>query len=93
MELVLIIFRRLAEDIHLYDSGLDQRRKKEMSTALNEEIKTVFRFLLQNMEVSCKYHINNILSIEIEYQIRQPCMHMYLKFKVQTISVHKCHRT
>ena len=36
MELVLIILRRLAEDIRTFESGLDQRRRKEMTAALNE---------------------------------------------------------
>lgn len=47
-----MILRRLAEDIHVYESGLDQRRKKEMATALNEEIHDVVSFILQNLEVS-----------------------------------------
>ena len=52
VELVLVILRRLAEDIHLYESGLDQRRKKEMATALNEQVDDVVSFILQNLEVS-----------------------------------------
>lgn len=47
---MLKTFRRLAEDIHLYDSGLDQRRKREMSAALNERIQDVFGFLLEKLE-------------------------------------------
>ena len=49
---MLIILRRLAEDIHLYESGLDQKRKKEMATALNEQIHDVISFILLNLEVS-----------------------------------------
>lgn len=52
VELVLVILRRLAEDIHIYEAGLDQRRKKEMATALNEEIHGIFQFILQNLEVN-----------------------------------------
>ena len=48
---MLIILRRLAEDIHIFDSGIDQKRKKEMSAALNEKITDVFSFILQNLEV------------------------------------------
>ena len=51
MELVLIILRRLAEDIHTFESGLDQRRRKEMTAALNEQIQEVFGFILKNLEV------------------------------------------
>ena len=51
VELVMVILRRLAEDIHIYESGLDQRRKKEMATALNEKIQDVFCFILKNLEV------------------------------------------
>lgn len=46
-----MILRRLAEDIHTYESGLDQRRRKEMATALNEQIQEVFTFILKNLEV------------------------------------------
>lgn len=51
VELVLLIFRRLAEDIHLFDSGLTPRRKREMATALSEQARTVFAFLISNLEV------------------------------------------
>ncbi len=51
VEIVLIILRRLAEDIHMFDSGIDQKRKKEMAAALNEKIREVFGFILQNLEV------------------------------------------
>jgi hypothetical protein len=51
VELVLMILRRLAEDIHTYESGLDQRRRKEMTTALNEKIQEVFTLILKNLEV------------------------------------------
>ena len=51
MELVLIILRRLAEDIPTFESGLDQRRQKEMTAALNEQIQEVFGFILKNFEV------------------------------------------
>ena len=51
VEMVLIIFRRLAEDIHEFQSGLDQQRKKEMTYALNENVRDILDFLLQNLEV------------------------------------------
>ena len=51
MELVLIIFRRLAEDIHIFESDLPSKRKKEMSAALNENVADIVAFLLQNLEV------------------------------------------
>lgn len=52
MELVLLIFRRLAEDIHIFESDLPSKRKKEMSAALSENITDIFAFLIQNLEVS-----------------------------------------
>ena len=61
VELVLVILRRLAEDIHLYESGLDTKRKKEMATALNEHIEQVVRFILKNLEVCMPMHNRTIL--------------------------------
>ena len=52
VELVLLIFRRLAEDIHIFESDLPSKRKKEMSAALSENISDVFAFLIQKLEVS-----------------------------------------
>ena len=51
MELVLLIFRRLAEDVYVFELDLPSKRRKEMSTALNENINEVFAFLIQNLEV------------------------------------------
>ena len=51
MELVLLIFRRLAEDIHIFELDLPSKRKKEMSAALSENISDIFAFLIQNLEV------------------------------------------
>ncbi len=50
-ELVLGIFRRLSQDVHEYGIGLDQLRKKEMSHALNDNIRDIFSIVLQNLEV------------------------------------------
>ena len=51
VELVLLIFRRLAEDIHGYESGMTSGRKREMAAALNQQSQTVFTFLISNLEV------------------------------------------
>ncbi|XP_064400527.1 exportin-5-like [Halichondria panicea] len=50
VELVLLIFRRLAEDIHGYESGMTSGRKREMAAALNQQSQTVFTFLISNLE-------------------------------------------
>ena len=54
IELVLLIFRRLVEDVHVFESDLPSKRKKEMSAALNENVTSIFAFLMQNLEVSIK---------------------------------------
>ena len=51
LQLVLIIFRRLAEDLHSFEAGLEQKRKREMIHALNKDVQVIFDFLLQNLEV------------------------------------------
>lgn len=48
---MLLIFRRLSEDIHTFPEGLSTPRKREMVAALNENLESVFVFLLQNLEV------------------------------------------
>lgn len=51
VELVLLIFRRLTEDIHTFPEGLAPPRRREMVAALTADVETVFAFLLQNLEV------------------------------------------
>ena len=51
MELVILIFRRLTEDIHTFPEGLAPSRRREMVAALTADVETVFAFLLQNLEV------------------------------------------
>ena len=51
LELVLVILRRLVEDIHIFEAGLEQKRKKEMATALNEEVRDIFLCILTSLEV------------------------------------------
>jgi len=48
---VLGIFGRLSEDLHEFDSGLDQQRKKEMMFSLTENISHIYSFVLQNLQV------------------------------------------
>lgn len=48
---MLVILRRLVEDIHIYEAGLDQKRKKEMAAALNEEVENIFISILLSLEV------------------------------------------
>ncbi len=50
-ELILQIFRRLAEDIHEYNENLPAPRKRQMVAALNEEVETMFAFLVHSLEV------------------------------------------
>ena len=51
VELGLLIFRRLTEDIHTFPEGLSPPRRREMVAALTADVETVFAFLLQNLEV------------------------------------------
>ena len=51
MELVLLILRRLAEDIHLFESGMTAVRKREMTASLNQQSETVFNYLITCLEV------------------------------------------
>ena len=54
VEVVLLVFRRLAEDLHSQSSSsssLTSARRKEMSAALRHQITAVFQFLLDNLEV------------------------------------------
>ena len=62
VELVLLIFRRLAEDIHVFESDLPSKRKKEMSTALSENISDIFAFLIQNLEVGVQFMIKMLVN-------------------------------
>ena len=66
VELVLLILRRLAEDVHLsYDSGLTPQRRKQMAATLSENSESLFTFLLNTFEVGtccscCSYGTPNI---------------------------------
>ena len=51
VEVVLMVFRRLAEDLHLFPGGLTTPRKRDMTTALRHHVTHIFQFLLQNLEV------------------------------------------
>ena len=53
VEVVLLVFRRLAEDLHSQSSSssLTSARRKEMSAVLRHQITAVFQFLLDNLEV------------------------------------------
>lgn len=51
-ELVILIFRRLAEDIHVYNEQLTQQVRRQMVAALDEEVETIFAFLVHSLEVS-----------------------------------------
>ena len=57
VEIVLLVFRRLAEDLHPQSNSasLSQLRKKEMSAALRERIRSVYQFMMQNIEVKYTY--------------------------------------
>ena len=50
-EMALLVYRRLAEDIHCYEVGLSSQRRRELTLALNERIEDVFSFLLGNLVV------------------------------------------
>lgn len=50
-EMVLLVYRRLAEDVHCYEVGLTSQRRRELTLALNERIEDVFSFLLGNLVV------------------------------------------
>jgi exportin-5 len=51
VEVVLLVFRRLAEDLHVHtDTSLTSTRRKEMGGALREHIKAIYHFLMQNLE-------------------------------------------
>ena len=63
VELVLLVFRRLAEDIHLFESDLPSKRKKEMSAALSENIRDIFAFLVQNLEVIVLYATEYVICL------------------------------
>ncbi len=54
VELVLLIFRRLAEDIHLFESGMTSGRRREMTAALNLQSQTVFTYLITCLEVCAR---------------------------------------
>ena len=54
VEVVLLVFRRLAEDLHVHtDTSLTSTRRKEMGAALREQIRAIYHFLMQNLEVHC----------------------------------------
>ena len=53
VEVVLLVFRRLAEDLHVHtDTSLTSSRRKEMGAALRDQIRAIYHFLMQNLEVN-----------------------------------------
>lgn len=52
VEVVLLAFRRLAEDLHPQsNASLSPVRRKEMSAALRHQLGIVYQFMLRNLEV------------------------------------------
>ena len=64
---MLLVFRRLAEELNVQSSSLTANRRREMSSALRQQIGAVFQFLMQNIEVnnSCHCPKNNIIALFI----------------------------
>ena len=71
VELVLLIFRRLSEDIHVYQSGVPSLRRREMAAALNEQSKSVFAYLINNLEVM--YNMNLYVCVAIVFPQLKIC--------------------
>ena len=61
VEVVLLVLRRLVEDLHGPCHSLTSVRRREMSAALREQIGAVYQFLMQNIEVQyvCTYYSYN----------------------------------
>jgi exportin-5 len=52
VEVVLLVFRRLAEDLHPQSNApLSPQRRKEMSAALRDQLGVVYQFIMRNLEV------------------------------------------